>query len=107
MSDINICAECDTRKNNAPVERPIKLTKDLTARLNRIEGQVRGIKSMVEKGVYCDDVLTQISAVQSAMSAVAKRLLASHMKSCVATRLQSGDEEVVEELIKTVGRLLK
>lgn len=80
--------------------------KDLTTRLNRIEGQVKGVKSMIEKGVYCDDVLTQISAIQSAMSSVAKILLKNHMRTCVTQRLKDGDEDVVDELIKTVGRLL-
>jgi len=86
--------------------RPQKLTKDLTARLNRVEGQVRGIKTMVENGIYCDDILTQIAAAQSAMSSVAKLLLQSHMRSCVADRMREGDEEIVEEFIKTVGRLI-
>jgi len=87
--------------------RPEKLNKDLAARLNKVEGQVRGVKAMIERGVYCDDVLTQISSIQSAMGSVAKILLKSHIKTCVSPRLQQGDDEVVEELIKSVGRLLK
>ena len=82
------------------------LTKDLVRRLNRVEGQVRGVKAMVEKGVYCDDILTQIAAVQSAMSSVAKLLLESHMKTCVSARIRDGDDEIIAEFIKTVGRLL-
>jgi DNA-binding FrmR family transcriptional regulator len=81
-------------------------TQNLTTRLNRIEGQVKGIKAMIERGDYCDDVLTQIAAAQSAMSAVAKILLESHMRTCVSRRLKEGDDTVVDELIKTVGRLL-
>ena len=80
--------------------------QSLTSRLNRIEGQVKGIKSMIERGDYCDDILTQIAAAQSAMSSVAKILLESHMRTCVTQRLQNGDNTVVDELIKTVGRLL-
>ena len=80
--------------------------KNLTTRLNRIEGQVKGIKAMIERGDYCDDILTQIAAAQSAMSAVAKILLESHMRTCVSRRLKNGDDMVVDELIKTVGRLL-
>ena len=81
-------------------------TQNLTTRLNRIEGQVKGIKAMIERGDYCEDVLTQIAAAQSAMSAVAKILLESHMRTCVTRRLKDGDDTVVDELIKTVGRLL-
>ncbi|MCL1786464.1 MAG: metal-sensitive transcriptional regulator [Defluviitaleaceae bacterium] len=80
--------------------------QNLTTRLNRIEGQVKGIKAMIERGDYCEDVLTQIAAAQSAMSAVAKILLESHMRTCVSRRLKDGDDTVVDELIKTVGRLL-
>ena len=97
------CAECE---NSDISLRPDSVTKNLTTRLNRIEGQVKGIKSMIDRGVYCDDILTQIAAVQSAMSSVAKILLESHMRACVAQRLQNGDDTVIDELIKTVGRLL-
>jgi len=97
------CTKCG---ENDVSPRTENVTKNLTTRLNRIEGQVKGIKSMIDRGVYCDDVLTQIAAVQSAMSSVAKILLESHMRTCVAQRLQSGDDAVVDELIKTFGRLL-
>ena len=97
---------CNGCRDSGKMARPQKLTKDLTARLNRVEGQVRGIKTMVENGIYCDDILTQIAAAQSAMSSVAKLLLQSHMRSCVADRMREGDEEIVEEFIKTVGRLI-
>ena len=103
MSSVDKCNQCE---NKGLMERSAKLNKDLTARLNRVEGQVRGIKLMLEKGVYCDDVLTQISAVQSAMSSVAKLLLEAHMRSCVSNRMKSGDQEIIDEFIKTVGRLL-
>ncbi|MCL2839294.1 MAG: metal-sensitive transcriptional regulator [Defluviitaleaceae bacterium] len=84
-----------------------KIKKDLVTRLNRIEGQVKGVKSMIERGEYCDDVLTQITAVKSGMNAVAKILLESHMRTCVTEKLQDGDEDVVDEFIKTIGRMLK
>jgi len=99
----NDCGQCENRKATG---RPAKLTKDLANRLNRIEGQVKGVKSMIEKEVYCDDVLTQIAAASSALSSVARLLLESHMRGCVSQRLKSGDDEVITELIKTVGRLL-
>ncbi|MCK9223366.1 MAG: metal-sensitive transcriptional regulator [Limnochordia bacterium] len=75
-------------------------------RLNRIEGQIRGIKRMIEKGVYCDDVLVQIASAQSALRSVARLLLEQHMKSCVIEQLQQGDEQVIDELLRTVFKLL-
>jgi len=97
---------CETCENKEAHQRPTKVNKDLAIRLGRIEGQVKGVRSMIDKGVYCDDVLTQIAAVQSALSSVAKILLQSHMRSCVSRRLRDGDDDVVDEFIKTVGRLL-
>ncbi|WP_235828084.1 metal-sensitive transcriptional regulator [Brevibacillus migulae] len=84
-----------------------KLKSNLGSRLNRIEGQIRGIKGMIEKDVYCDDILNQIAAVQSALNSVGKMLLEGHMKSCVVERIQQGDHEVIEELMKTMNKLLK
>jgi len=86
---------------------PKKINRDLTIRLNRIEGQVKGIKSMIERGEYCDDILTQISSVKSAMNAVAKILVENHMRTCVAEKLQHGDEDIIEEFVKTVGRIIR
>ena len=86
---------------------PEKLKSDLIARLNRIEGQIRGIKGMIERDTYCDSVLNQISAVQAALNGVGKLLLAGHMKSCVVERIQEGDLEVIDELLTTVNKLLK
>ncbi|MEK8126491.1 metal-sensitive transcriptional regulator [Paenibacillus filicis] len=79
----------------------------LTSRLNRIEGQIRGIKGMIEKDVYCDDILNQMAAIQSALNGVGKLLLENHMKSCVVERIQSGDHEVLDELLVTVHKLMK
>lgn len=81
--------------------------KNLTTRLNRIEGQIRGIKGMIEKDVYCDDVITQLSATQSALNSVAKILLEGHLKGCVVDRLSEGDEEVLDELVVTIQKLMK
>jgi len=80
---------------------------NLISRLNRVEGQIRGIKGMIEKDTYCDDVLNQIAAVQSAMNSVGKLLLEGHMKSCVIERIQAGETEVVDELLVTVQKLMK
>lgn len=81
--------------------------RELVNRMNRIEGQIRGIKGMIERHVYCDDVLHQISSAQSALNGVAKLLLEKHMKSCVAEQLQAGDDEVMEEVLKTIFKLIK
>lgn len=80
--------------------------KKLKNRLNRIEGQVRGINKMISNDVYCDDVLNQISSVQSALRSVGKLLLEAHLKSCVVEQLEEGKEEVLDELMTTISRLI-
>ncbi|HEU4964188.1 MAG TPA: metal-sensitive transcriptional regulator [Bacilli bacterium] len=81
--------------------------QNLITRLNRIEGQIRGVKAMIEKDTYCDDVLHQIASAQSALNSVGRLLLESHMKSCVVERIQEGDHAVIDEVLKTMGKLLK
>ena len=81
--------------------------ESLIRRLNRIEGQVRGIRGMVEKEAYCTDILTQVSAVQSALNAFSRELLASHIRSCVVDDLQNGKTEVVDELVATIQKMMK
>ncbi len=83
-----------------------KTVRELISRLNRIEGQMRGIKRMVEEGVYCDDVLNQIASAQSALYGVARLLLEKHMHSCIKGQLKAGDDEVIGELTKTIFRLI-
>lgn len=80
---------------------------NLVARLNRIEGQIRGIKGLIEKDTYCDDVLNQIAAIQSALNGVGKLLLEAHMRSCVIERISEGDHEVIDELLITINKLIK
>ena len=87
--------------------RAEKEKKDIISRLNRIEGQVRGIKGMIEKDVYCDDILNQISSVNSAMNSVSKLILKNHMKSCLIKRIQAGELDVVDELLYTIEKMLK
>ncbi len=94
------CCERTTERNNA-------LKGSLVSRLNRIEGQIRGIKGMVESDVYCDDVLIQISAAQAALNAVSKIVLKDHVKGCVVSKIANGDKEIADELIVTIGRLYK
>jgi DNA-binding FrmR family transcriptional regulator len=75
--------------------------------MNRIEGQVRGIRKMIEEDVYCDDILTQIAAVKSAINAVAQNLFEAHLNSCIVEQIRSGSDEVMAELQETVKRMLK
>lgn len=84
-----------------------KLKANLITRLNRIEGQVRGVKGLIEKDAYCDDVLNQIAAIQSALNGVGRLLLEGHMRTCVIERIQSGETEVIDELLVTVNKLMK
>lgn len=84
-----------------------KTIQQLIARMNRIEGQIRGIKGMIERRIYCDDILNQISSAQSALDGVSKLLLEKHMKSCVRERLETGDTEVVDEVLQTVFRMIR
>ena len=81
--------------------------KALVNRLSRIEGQVRGIKQMLLDDKYCVDILTQTSATSSALNAFAKEVLESHIRSCVAEGVRQGDDEKVEELIRTIERFIK
>ncbi|RHP35409.1 metal-sensing transcriptional repressor [Lachnotalea sp. AF33-28] len=81
--------------------------KDLMNRLNRIEGQIRGIKAMVESERYCVDILTQVQAVGSALNSFNKVLLATHIKTCVVENIKNGDEETVDELCAVIQKLMK
>ena len=81
--------------------------KKLINRLNRIEGQIRGINKMVENDAYCADVLTQCAAVSAALNAFNKELLASHIRGCVARDIREGKDEVVDELVATLQKLMK
>lgn len=87
--------------------RESKEYKDLLNRLNRIEGQVRGVRKMVEEERYCVDILTQVSAIQSALNSFNKKLLSSHIHSCVVEDIQNGRVEAVDELCETIQKLMK
>jgi DNA-binding FrmR family transcriptional regulator len=84
-----------------------KAIKELEARLNRIEGQIRGIKRMITEQVYCDDILNQIASAQSSLQGVARLLLEKHLKNCVKEQLVAGEEEILDEVLKTVFRMMK
>ena len=88
-------------------ERSEKEYKDLINRLNRIEGQVRGIKGMVEKDAYCTDILIQVAAVNAALNSFNKVLLANHIKTCVTQDIWEGKEESMEELLAILPKLMK
>lgn len=81
--------------------------RDLMNRLSRIEGQVRGIRRMLEEDAYCIDVLNQVSAASSALGSFAKVLLTNHIRTCVVSDVKEGNEEKLEELVKTLGKLMK
>lgn len=80
---------------------------DLINRLSRIEGQVRGVRRMVEEDAYCVDILTQVSAVTAALNSFNRVLLANHIKTCVAENIRAGNDEVIDELVKTVQKMTK
>ncbi len=84
-----------------------KEKKKLVNRLARIEGQVKGVKKMIEGDLYCDDVLNQISSIKAALDGLSKALLERHLKSCVVEKILNGEKEVVEELLKTIHKMLK
>ena len=79
----------------------------LIHRLNRIEGQIRGIKRMVEENAYCTDILIQVSAVNSALNSFNKELLANHIRTCVAKDIRDGKDDVIDDLVKTLQKLMK
>lgn len=87
--------------------RPEDEKRALINRLSRIEGQVRGIKAMLEEDKYCVDILTQASAVSSALGAFSREVLESHIRSCVIDGIKSGDNDKVDELITTIERFIR
>ena len=97
-----MCSACHDKK-----ERGVEEKTALINRLKRIEGQIRGIIGMVERDAYCADILTQVSAVSSAMDAFSVSLLDSHIKSCVKDDVRAGRDDVLDELVAIVGRMMK
>ena len=101
--DADQCPYCSGKHK----ERDEKYKRDLMNRLKRIEGQVRGVEGMLENGAYCTDVLIQVSAITSALNSFNKALLADHMKTCVAENIRNGNDEVIDELVLTLQKLMK
>ena len=100
QSEGNCC--CGRKKKRSEEE-----FKSLMNRLKRIEGQVRGVEKMLENDAYCPDILIQVSAINSALNSFSKELLASHMKSCVVNDIRAGKDEVIDELVTTLQKIMK
>lgn len=98
-----VCPQCSGKRK----DRDEKERKDLMNRLKRIEGQVRGVEGMLENDAYCTDILMQVSAINSALNSFNKALLASHMRTCVADNIRAGNDEVIDELVVTLQKLMK
>lgn len=88
-------------------QRSQKEYKNLLNRLNRIEGQVRGVKTMLENDAYCVDILIQVSAINAALNSFNKVLLANHIKTCVADDIRQGKDETIDELVAALQKLMR
>ena len=106
MNDMNNTneTECCCKRTTARDEDERRRLKN---RLSRIEGQIRGIIGMIERDAYCNDILVQSAAVSAAVSAFNRELVASHIRRCIVRDVRAGDDEVVDELIETLGKLMK
>jgi len=101
MSDC-CCCTSEKRKDRSPEE-----IRRLTNRLSRIEGQIRGLKEMLQNDAYCTDMLVQVSAATAALNSFGKELLSTHIKTCVADNIRAGNDEVVDELVSVLQKLMK
>ena len=100
--DSNTHCSCDHHK-----ERSDEEVRKLMNRLNRIEGQVRGVKGMVDNGADCPDILIQVSAINAALNAFNRELLSTHIRTCVAEGVRNGDDQKIDELVVTLQKLMK
>ena len=112
MDEKNCC--CETEEVILPAccshktkERSEKEYRDLCNRLSRIEGQVRGVKKMLESDAYCTDILVQVAAVNAALNSFSKVLLANHIRTCVADDIRKGNDETIDELVDVLQKLMK
>lgn len=99
MEECNCCHKTKVRNEEE--------YKSLLNRLNRIEGQIRGIRGMVEKDAYCTDIITQVAAATAALNAFNRELLSTHIKTCVADDIKAGKNETVDDLLATLQKLMK
>ena len=97
------CKECCHKTK----ERSEKEYKDMMNRLSRIEGQIRGIKGMVEKNAYCPEILIQVAAANAALNSFNNLLLANHIRTCVAEDIRNGRDETIDELVVTIQKLMR
>ena len=102
MEENRECCCCGRTKQRSEEE-----IRSLTNRLSRIEGQIRGIRGMLEKDAYCADILTQTAAINAAVNAFGRELLASHIRSCVADDIRSGKDETIDELLGILQKMMK
>ena len=103
MKEERTCCCCGDRKK----ERTQAEYKDLMNRLNRVEGQIRGIKKMLENSAYCPDILIQVAAAKAALNSFNRVLLGNHIKTCVTEDIKEGKTETVEELLHILQKLMK
>ena len=103
-NEVTVMEECCCQKTKVRTDEEYK---SLMNRLNRIEGQIRGLKGMLEKNAYCPDILTQAAAANAAVNAFCKELLADHIRTCVAENIRAGNDEVIDELVRTMQKLMK
>ena len=96
------CCCQNKTKHRTPEEQ-----KRLANRLSRIEGQVRGLREMLQSDAYCPDILIQVSAVSAALNSFSKELLATHIRTCVADGIRRGEDEVIDELVTTLQKMMK
>ncbi|MDE7231231.1 MAG: metal-sensing transcriptional repressor [Oscillospiraceae bacterium] len=102
VNGLEKCPHCEKKKERTPEEY-----KKLINRLNRISGQINGIKKMVEESAYCPDILLQVAAANAALNSFSKELLAEHIRTCVADNIKNGNNEVIDELVVTLQKLMK
>ena len=96
------CCNSGKHKKRSPEE-----VARLTHRLSRIEGQIRGLKEMVQNDAYCTDIITQVSAANAALNSFSKELLATHIKTCVTDNIRQGNDDVIDELVTVLQKLMK
>lgn len=107
VTDKSACSSEDNGSCCRTTHRENSEKKLLFNRCNRLEGQIRGIKGMIEKDAYCDDILNQIAAAQSALHSLSRVILENHLKGCLVSRIQNDELEVVDELLLTMQKLMK
>ncbi len=101
------CCASEESSSGKTKARTEEEKKALVNRLSRIEGQVRGVKNMIENDAYCVDVMTQVAAINAALVSFNKQLLSNHIETCVAEHLKAGDESVIEELVNLTQKLMR